>query len=266
MKTIPFSKTLPSLFRLEYLSAHQYHPKLLHCEICNRRSSSFLFIEKGRYLYRFGNQQLRFNTGDIIFLPQNGTYNYTILEPGFVYQIEFKAFTTCGEPLTFSTQPECVGKSSAELLRYFNRITQPENYINSYESYYTLYRIFSILTPENLPVLQSNKIYPAIKYIHTHYNKKITTNQLCQLCYISPAQLRRLFHTEINTTPLNYQNNLRLKTAKRMLQNSENSIAEIADFLGFESIYSFSLFFKKKQGVSPTVYKKNRRTDTADNI
>mgnify|MGYP002517637494 CR=1 FL=1 len=264
MKTIPFPKAAPNLFRLEFLSAMQYHPKLLHCEVCNRRSSSFLFIEKGHYLYRIGAQKMYFNTGDIIFLPQDGSYVYTVLEPGFVYQIEFKAFTPIGEPLTFSTQPECIGRSSTELLRYFNRITQPENYINPYESYYTLYRIFSILAPENMPVLQSSKIYMAIKYIHAHYNKKITTKELCGLCYTSPAQLRRRFRAEINTTPLNYQNDLRLKTAKRMLQSSENSITEIATFLGFESVYSFSLFFKKRQGVSPSKYKKSKRINSDD--
>jgi AraC-like DNA-binding protein len=46
-----------------------------------------------------------------------------------------------------------------------------------------------------------------------------------------------------------------LEKAKSLLVNPDYSINEIAYMLGFEYPQSFSKFFKKKTGISPTIYR-----------
>ena len=56
--------------------------------------------------------------------------------------------------------------------------------------------------------------------------------------------------------PGQYQIQIRLNKARRLLRNGTLSIAAIAEQLGFESIYYFSRLFKKKTGCSPLAYRK----------
>ena len=47
--------------------------------------------------------------------------------------------------------------------------------------------------------------------------------------------------------------------AKELLTNTDDSISEIAYQLGFDSVSHFSLFFKTKEGVTASEFKKYAR-------
>jgi YesN/AraC family two-component response regulator len=57
-------------------------------------------------------------------------------------------------------------------------------------------------------------------------------------------------------SPISYVYELRIKKAKEMLKSDYSSIADIAQSLGYLSIYDFSKAFKKYTGVSPLKYAK----------
>ena len=52
-----------------------------------------------------------------------------------------------------------------------------------------------------------------------------------------------------------YINKVKLRYAENLLQNSNNSIIEIAASVGFDDVLSFSRFFSKKKGISPSNYR-----------
>ena len=69
--------------------------------------------------------------------------------------------------------------------------------------------------------------------------------------------LRKLFQREMGVTPLQYLNNLRLHTAAEALLNAKGvpgSVTDIARMCGFREPLYFSRMFKKKYGLSPTIY------------
>lgn len=57
---------------------------------------------------------------------------------------------------------------------------------------------------------------------------------------------------------IEYVNTLRLEKAKEMLGNSKMNVSEVAERTGFESLSYFSKQFKKKYGVSPQDFRKNK--------
>ena len=73
---------------------------------------------------------------------------------------------------------------------------------------------------------------------------------------ISYSAFRHHFKQLTGLPPGQFQIQIRLNKARRLLRNSPLSIAAIADRLGFESIYYFSRLFKKKTGLSPLAYRK----------
>ena len=59
------------------------------------------------------------------------------------------------------------------------------------------------------------------------------------------------------TSPVNDLIQYRIEQAKRLMLYGNMRLNDIAEAVGFSSIYYFSKCFKKTVGVSPTVYKRN---------
>lgn len=96
-----------------------------------------------------------------------------------------------------------------------------------------------------------------LDYIHEHYNEEIDNSTLSNLVNYHSYHLNRLMKTTTGTTIHQYIINYRLEIAKRYLQETELSINEIAELCGYKNLCNFSYDFKKKNGVSPSIYKKN---------
>ena len=64
--------------------------------------------------------------------------------------------------------------------------------------------------------------------------------------------------TNVGISPGQYQQQLKLARAKELLSSSNLSIAEIAFELNFECVGQFSTFFRKKEGVTPSEFRRQR--------
>ncbi|SHG00922.1 transcriptional regulator, AraC family [Flavobacterium segetis] len=72
----------------------------------------------------------------------------------------------------------------------------------------------------------------------------------------SPKTLSNLFKKFGKKSPLQVIQDRKILEARRLLQYSDKSIKEIAYEIGYEDIQTFSRFFKKIEGISPSNYKK----------
>lgn len=113
---------------------------------------------------------------------------------------------------------------------------------------------------ENYPFDTHNKNYVVnqiVSYFDTHYNEKISLDQIAQTMYLSPVYLSKIFKEETGESPINYLIKIRLEKAKDMLSApNPESIKTIANQVGYEDAYHFSKLFKKYYGVSPLYYQK----------
>lgn len=92
--------------------------------------------------------------------------------------------------------------------------------------------------------------------IHENLNSAISPEELAGNHHVSYAWFRKAFKEIIGQSPGQYQLNLKIQKACRMLHDTDLSISEIARLNGFESEYYFSRIFKNKMSMSPSNYRK----------
>jgi len=93
--------------------------------------------------------------------------------------------------------------------------------------------------------------------VEKHFREKHTVACYAQLLNKSPKTISNLF-AKLNTkTPLQFIQDRILLESKRQLKYTDKTIKEIAYHVGYEDIQSFSRFFKKNEGISPSDFKKN---------
>jgi AraC-like DNA-binding protein len=99
-------------------------------------------------------------------------------------------------------------------------------------------------------------------YITDYFNSnKLKTDgipsvkQVAEAMNLSPNYFSDLLKSETGKTTQEHIHFQLLEKAKRMLVNSNQSINEIAYELGFEYPQNFSKLFKKKEGLSPTLFR-----------
>jgi AraC-like DNA-binding protein len=99
------------------------------------------------------------------------------------------------------------------------------------------------------------RIVSAKIFIDRHYEQPIDLMQIAAEACISPYHFLRLFKKTYHCTPHRYLTRKRLGKAKLLLADQNLSIADICSMIGFESAGSFSLLFRKYNGLNPAAYR-----------
>ena len=94
------------------------------------------------------------------------------------------------------------------------------------------------------------------EYISTQFMKRITIDSLSDQFDIPTSTLKRCFKGVYGTTIHHYLKECRINAAKRLLQESDQSILEIANAVGYENGSKFNSAFKEATGVTPSAYRK----------
>ncbi len=99
-------------------------------------------------------------------------------------------------------------------------------------------------------------VHDALHLMHTHFSNAQTNVQLIagQL-RIGRNTLLKRFKQTVGTSPIRYLSALRLSTACRLLQTTEQPITDIAATCGIPDAVYFSQFIKKHTGLSPRNYR-----------
>jgi AraC-like DNA-binding protein len=94
----------------------------------------------------------------------------------------------------------------------------------------------------------------AIAYLHSNYMQPISLEDTARHVNMSKEYLARCFRQEMGITLVTYLNRYRVDRAKRMLEQGETNLTEIALETGFSSSAYFSRVFRQEVGMSPTDY------------
>ena len=101
----------------------------------------------------------------------------------------------------------------------------------------------------------SKPIVLCIDYIYSHIHYRITIKELAEELHISESYLSKLFQKEMGLPLSHYILNLKIEKAKNLLQYSDYSIVDIANYLSFSSQSHFIQTFQKKTGLTPHKYR-----------
>ncbi|PWJ47932.1 AraC family transcriptional regulator [Faecalicatena contorta] len=104
----------------------------------------------------------------------------------------------------------------------------------------------------------SDAIVDKIKhYLDTHYTKPLSLESISKALNMTPNYVSHAFKAKMNISPIHYLLYRRFGEAQSLLMNTELTMAEISDLLGFSNPAHFSAMFKKHVGLSPVQYKRS---------
>lgn len=101
----------------------------------------------------------------------------------------------------------------------------------------------------------SNEMEKAKLLMLEQYASGITPEEIADRVCMSYSWFRRVFKQYTGFSPAQYIQELRMQKAKELLTNTNLTVREISYGLGLENSDHFSIFFKKKTGMSPLQYR-----------
>jgi AraC-like DNA-binding protein len=110
--------------------------------------------------------------------------------------------------------------------------------------------------------IHTEKLSEALSYIQRNYAAHISLEQLSRVAKLSPRNFQKTFKDYIGTSPSKYIIKIRLQHAKKMLNETNLNISEIAYMNGFEDGAYFTKQFRNFFGTSPSNYRKQAILET----
>lgn len=96
-----------------------------------------------------------------------------------------------------------------------------------------------------------------LEYINQNYNIEMELNKCAKEFHTSPNHISRMFKKYLGKNFIAYLNELRIKKAEELLRDTELSIKEIANNIGYNNLNYFYKNFKNLTGTTPKKFKKN---------
>lgn len=110
-----------------------------------------------------------------------------------------------------------------------------------------------------LVAITNKNLKPPIEAIHRYPERAWTLSQLAKLSNMSRGRFAQRFKEVLGQTPIQYLTDWRLQKAKRLLKETNLSIAEVGFRSGYQSLPSFTRRFGKQFGISPGAFRKEPR-------
>lgn len=104
-----------------------------------------------------------------------------------------------------------------------------------------------------------SKIQKALDFVSMHYSENITVEQAAAVSGYEKSSFCRSFKNATNATFHNYLNAYRVKKARILLTETDDSISVISYRVGFTQHKNFCRLFKEINGLSPSEYRKKYR-------
>lgn len=235
-------------------------PVGVNVTMTDRKQWGLVLKTAGRTVYTVGGRQILSDSTHPVILPKGCSYSWICEEPGLCQVIQFDALG-----LDETLYPMEIADNS-RLVTAFDRITKAlakGDLAGQMECRQLLYGVLAFLAGssdrEYTPSGKYQMLQPAVDHINTcYFETDITNDTLAERCGISTVYFRKSFEAVYGISPIKYLNDLRMRKARALLESDYASIGQVAESVGYSSIYHFSKMFRQYTGLSPTEYAKNR--------
>lgn len=145
-------------------------------------------------------------------------------------------------------------------------IQKKQHLLDAYQHCYTWEKLKDLLSEQlsahlkdSYQTMKDNSTKPirqAKQYINAHYNEKILLEDIAEIVGLNSVYFSVLFKKETDLNFSAYLIQVRINKAKEMLKNSNDTIAAIADKVGYKDVRYFSRLFTKTVGLKPALFRK----------
>ncbi len=243
-----------------------------------------VIVTSGQAMHIRNNEARRVTKGDVFFVPENQPHSYesankfniinviydhTLLDVGFN---DLRSLP--GYHAIFLLEPEYFGHldsgrlhlNPSELEWALTLIRKIETELSARNPGYllaTMSSLFQLLvylsrTYTNTHTSGAQQVYrmgTVLSFLEENFAEKMSVPALAKIAHLSPRQFHRVFCQVTGVTPHQYQLQLQLKYARKLLRNSDLNIGTISEKCGFDDGCYFSKVFRKNVGASPRAYR-----------
>lgn len=242
-----------------------------------------LYLDSGHYTFRIGDRALSLCAGQLVLCEPGKNRSSLAHRDATVAIISFRCSSAKmdalkNQPITLSDEQRkhlsrilTVGtdrfKTIPKNQMYFGQ--EPETGTPDYELQTIKNRLelllIDIYETRNLPQKstpapqnQANYYEQQFKlierYMKSNINKNLTIDDLSAHTGFSSITIKRICNRQVGCGAIHYFLSMKIKEAKRLIRETDMSLTQIAEALGFASIHYFSRMFKKRTGISPRQY------------
>lgn len=263
-----------SITRLLYVSTASYSAdwhSTLHTHPC----AELFFITGGRGYLRLSDHSVPITTGDVITVNSNVEHTEVSSDK---LSLEYIVLGIDGlEALSGDTGEDGYSivhfqSNSEQLLFYLNNLLKE---IESKQPAYNtvcqdLLEVVLLLlmrrsefTVTFVPSSHKSSREAAIvrRYIDNHFKETLTLDDLAAVAHVSKYYLSHSFRRAYDTSPINYLLSCRIQESLYLLTETDMTLSEMSQLLGFSSPSYFSQSFRRLQGISPMQYRIQNRQD-----
>ena len=113
---------------------------------------------------------------------------------------------------------------------------------------------------ESPPMSGNRQCAVARRYIDLHFKEPLTLEQLSEEAHINKYYLSHAFKKEYGISPIKYMISRRIDESQYLLAETDLSVSQIAQLLGFSSLSFFSQVFRKSLGISPMEFRQRHKS------
>ena len=94
-------------------------------------------------------------------------------------------------------------------------------------------------------------LHKAVEWMQLYYFQPTRVKKLAEMSGLSPSHFNRIFKRTFGTSPIDWLRRERISQAKRRLVESNESVKQIAEQVGYADRFFFSKDFKSYTGMTP---------------
>ena len=238
------------------------------------RSVEIFAVYEGSMTFYADEERYLLRAGEFILLNSNEIHSIDSPEPNHTVVLQipletFGAYYTGERFIYFLQYPGEPDQEIMELVRRMHDGLAHKGNGYEFKIQSEFYRLLYLLvvkyrktdvSPDVMKHYEKlNRLSVITDYIRGHYREEISLKQLSDQFGYSPAYLSRMFRKYARTNYKVYLQGIRIESAKKELQNSDQTISDIALNNGFPNSRSFAREFRKKYHMLPGEFRKMNR-------
>lgn len=231
-----------------------------------------MYILKGTCFVMTNNHEQRAEAGTLILYPPltPQIYRFDATIPSAQYYVHFSG-TACEELLAGLTAQDSLflrGAPDKEIEQLFSALVREYHLKRPFGEQTCNGILVSLLAAaarrqradfsDHRLEKQTHLIYEICAEMHKNYRKNLSVDSYAAMAHFSTDWFTHLFKKTVGVSPQRYLQNIRLQKSRTLLQETDLSVKEIAEMVGFCDDNYFSRFFKKETGKTPRVFRETQ--------
>ena len=236
----------------------------------------FVIVYEGRFAITVDGEEYFAEGGDVVFVGSGVPHSTRYVTPSKTGLIQFRENDFLSSSITkiikytvkynnlseskirIIRSPELFGSLDRLLLESDSKEGAFEMFVRSevYKILGLLYREGILLDTERFFASKEiQKILPALEYVNKNYADNVTLEDASSILGFDVSYFCRIFKSATGRTFTEYLNFVRICKAEKLLSETDKSILEISEAVGFSSMSYFNRVFRRIRNSSPGSYR-----------